>query len=410
MDTIEKPEGFSVVGKRVPRVDAAERVTGRAIYPADFSLPGMAFGRIKRSPHAHARILRIDVSKALALKGVLAAVTAEDFADIPQGALVPQGETGIDAWVLTRLNMARGKVFWIGQPVAAIAAVDPHVAEAALDLIEVAYEVLPPVMDIEAATRPGAPVLHDHLYTKGVEPKPKAPSNVGARTLVARGDVAKGFAEADAIAEIEVAVDSAHQGYIEPQAVVAQVEPGGMTTVWVTNQGVFTLEMQIAMLLGIPQSKLKVVPLEIGGGFGGKIWAHVEPTAVLLARKARRPVKIVLSRAEVMTGTGPAPGARIAVKVGARRDGTLTAAQGRFTIDAGGFPGIGTTLLMQASMAGYQCPNLHLEGFDVVTTKPRAEAYRGPGGPQAAYAMEQAMDLLAQQLAMDPLAFRRKNA
>jgi CO/xanthine dehydrogenase Mo-binding subunit len=207
-----------------------------------------------------------------------------------------------------------------------------------------------------------------------------------------------------------VTVDTAHQGYMEPNATVAQVEPGGMTTVWASTQGSFTLELQLAALLGKPQTLLKVIPLEIGGGFGGKIYAHVEPVAAKLAEKSGRPVKIVMSREEVMLGTGPAAGAVIDVKVGASRDGTLRAIEGKFLFDAGGFPGVSTTLQMQAGVNPYRCENFLLEGFDVVTNKPRAEAYRGPGGPQVAFAMEQAMDELAQRLDLDPLEFRRRNA
>ena len=401
---------LKIVGKRVPRVDAKERVTGRAIYPADFSLPGMLHGRIKRSAHAHARLLRVDVSKALALKGVRAVVTGEDFLDLPLDAKAQVGEGGADMWYIGLMNMAKDKVLWIGHPVAAVAADDPYIAEAALALIEVDYEVLPPVMTMDEAMRAGAPVLHDHCFTKGVEPRPQRPSNIGARTLLARGDVAQGFAEAETVVERRVTIDTVHQGYIEPLAVVAQVEPSGMMTVWATTQGAFTLELQLAVILGKPQSQLKVIPLEIGGGFGGKIYAHIEPAAVKLAEKTGRPVKIVLSREEVMLGTGPSPAAEIEVKVGAKRDGRLTAIQGRFFFEAGAFPGVGTTLQMQACANLYQCPHLKLEGFDVCTNKPRAEAYRGPGGTQTAFAVEQAMDEVAQRLNLDPVEFRRRNA
>lgn len=399
-----------VVGRRVPRVDAAERVTGRATYPADFMLPNMAYGRIKRSPHAHARILGIDVSKALALKGVLAVVTAADFPDLPHGSIAHVSGAGLDTWFLSRMTMAREKVFWIGHAVAAVAAVDPHVADAALDLIEVAYETLPAVMTIEAALAPEAPVLHDHNFTKGVEPKPKAPSNIGTRTLHAKGDVACGFEEAEVIVERRVAVDTAHQGYLEPPAVVADTQANGMTTVWASTQGAFSLEIQLAALLGKPQSLIKVVPLEVGGAFGGKIYAHVEPAAARLSQKAGRPVGIVMSRGEVMVGTGPGCGARIAVRVGAARDGRLTAVEGTFHFDSGGFPGAPTTLQLQACINPYRCENIRLEGFDVVTNKPRSESYRGPGGPQVAFAVEQAMDEVAERLGIDPLEFRRRNA
>ncbi len=402
--------GLNVVGRRVPRIDAAERVTGAAVYPADFILRGMLHGMIKRSPYPHARILRIDLSRALALPGVRAAVTAADFPELPPGTFVQVGEGGADGWILSQINMARDKVFWAGQPVAAVAAEDRYTAAAALDLIEVEYEVLPAVMTIEESMRPGAPVLHANWYTRGIEPRPAAPSNLGARTVHARGDLKRGFAEAEVVVEERYSVDTAHQGYLEPNATVAQVMPDGMATVWASTQGVFTLELQLAAVLGRPQSQLKVVPLEIGGGFGGKIYAHIEPVTVKLAEKSGRPVRIVLSRHEVMIGTGPAPGAVIDVRIGARRDGTLTAMQARFLFDAGGFPELSTSLQMQACANLYVCPNLMLEGYDVVTNKPRSEAYRGPGGPQVAYAVEQAMDELARKLDLDPLELRRRNA
>ena len=404
------PVHHKVVGRRVPRVDAAERVTGRAVYPADFALPNMAYCRIKRSPHPHARILGIDASKALALKGVLAVVTAADFPDLPLGSTAHVAAANLDTWFLSRMNMAREKVFWVGHAVAAVAATEPHIADAAVDLIDVSYEVLPAAMTIEAALRPDAPILHPHTITRGIEPRPKSPSNVGTRTQHSKGDVAVGFEQADVIVERRFSVDTAHQGYLEPQAAVAETQASGMTTVWASTQGAFSLETQISALLGKPQSLLKVVPLEIGGGFGGKIYAHIEPAAAKLSEKAGRPVRIVMSREEVMIGTGPACAARIAVRVGATRDGKLTAIQGIFHFDAGGFPGVGTTLQMQASVNAYQCANIHLEGFDVVTNKPRSESYRGPGGPQVAFAIEQAMDEMAERLGIDPLEFRRRNA
>ena len=402
---------LEVVGKRLPRVDARERVTGEAVYPADLALPGMVHAKLKRSPHAHARIRRIDTSRAEALAGVLAVVTAADFPELPVGATIPMGEVGYDMWMVAQLNIARHKVHWVGQPVAGVAAVDVHVAEAALALIEVEYEPLPAVLDIAAAMAPDAPVLHEHVLTKGVEPRPRSPSNVCSRTLIARGDAARALTEAAATARASVQVDTAHQGYLEPQVVVAQVDANGFATVWASTQGQFTAELMIARMLGLPQSQLKVVPLEIGGGFGGKIAIHGEAVAVRLAQKCRRPVKLVLTREEVLQGgSGPAAGALIDIAVGADRDGRLVAIEGTYRMDAGGLPGLSPSLLMQASAALYQCPNLNLVGYDVVTNKPRTEAYRGPGGIQAAFAMEQAMDALCQRLDMDPLEFRKRNA
>ena len=400
-----------VVGKRLPRVDAKERVTGQAIYPADLSLPGMVHAKLLRSPHAHARIRSIDVARAQALKGVLAVVTAADFPELPVGATIPMGETGYDMWMVAAINLARGKVHWVGQPVAGVAAVDGHVAEAALALIEVEYEPLPAVLDIAAAMTPEAPVLHEHVFTKGVEPRPRAPSNVCSRTVIARGHAARALEGAAAKQRIRVEVDTAHQGYLEPQVVVAQVDANGFATVWASTQGQFTAELMIARMLGMPQSRLKVVPLEIGGGFGGKIAIHGEAVAVRLAQKCGRPVKLTFTREEVLQGgSGPPAGARIDVAVGADHEGRLVAIEGTYCMDAGGLPGLSPSLLMQASAALYQTPNLNLQGYDVVTNKPRTEAYRGPGGIQAAFAMEQAMDALCQRLNLDALEFRKRNA
>jgi len=402
---------LEVVGKRLPRVDGRERVTGEALYPADLALPGMVHARLLRSPHAHARIRRIDTSRAEALKGVVAVVTAADFPELPVGATIPMGETGYDMWMVAHVNMARGKVLWVGQPVAAVAALDPYVAEAALALIAVDYEPLPAVLDIEAALAPDAPVLHEHVFTRGVEPRPRAPSNVASRTVIARGDAPRALAEAAAGARITVRVDTAHQGYLEPQAVVASVDANGFATVWASTQGQFTCELMIARMLGLPQSQLKVIPLEVGGGFGGKIAIHGEAVAVRLSQKCRRPVRLVLTREEVLQGgSGPPAAALIDIAVGAGRDGRLVAIDGTYRMDAGGLPGLSPSLLMQASAALYQCPNLNLVGYDVVTNKPRTEAYRGPGGIQAAFAVEQAMDMLSQRLGMDPLEFRKANA
>jgi xanthine dehydrogenase molybdenum-binding subunit len=399
------------VGKRLPRVDARERVTGGAVYPADLKLPGMLHAKMLRSPHAHARIRGIDTTRAEALPGVLAVVTAADFPELPLGASIPMGEAGYDMWMVAQINMARGKVFWVGQPVAAVAAVDVHVAEAALAMIEVDYEPLPAVIDIAAAMAHDAPVLHEHIFTKGMEPRPRTPSNICARTVIARGNAAEALATAPATAEISVAVDTAHQGYLEPQVAMAEVDANGFVTVWASTQGQFTAELMIGRMLGLPLSQLRVVPLEVGGAFGGKIVIHGEAVAVRLAQKCGRPVKIVLTREEVLQGgSGPPAAALIDIAVGADHEGRLTAIKGTYRLDAGGLPGLSPSLVMQASAALYQCPNLDLQGFDVVTNKPRTEAYRAPVGIQAAFAMEQAMDALCQRLGMDALEFRKRNA
>ncbi len=401
---------MQVVGKRLPRVDAGERVTGRATYPADMTRPGLVVGRIKRSPHAHARIMSIDTTRARALKGVLAVITAADFPVIEPGTIIPFGETGADAWVSALTVIARDRVVWRGQPIAAVAATDAYIAAAALDLIDVAYEVLPAMMDIEAASAPDAPLIYPAIKPKGFDSTVLAPRNAGGRTMIERGDVAAAFASATAVGAIKTVIDTAHQGYIEPHACVAEADASGFVTLWVSTQGAFQTEIQTAVLLGLSQSKIKVIPLEVGGAFGGKITVHVEPIAARLSQLCGRPVRIVISREEVMSGgSGPAAAARIDVRIGADAEGKLTAIEGRYVFDSGGIPGTPTTLLMQASAAPYQCANLHLEGIDIVTNKPRTEAYRGPGGIQAAFAMEQAVDELALTLDIDPLELRRRN-
>ena len=397
---------LNVVGKRAPRVDARERVTGGAVYPADFERPGMLHGKLLRSPHAHARIVSIDTSKALTMDGVLAVVTAEDFPRLEVGARIPMGEAGQDIWGIALVNMARDKVFWRGQPVAGVAARDPYIAEEALDLIEVTYDVLDPVMRIADARKEGAPVLHDHMAASADAGSP----NVGVRTEIKRGDAGAAIEAAPIVGSVDVQIDTAHQGYIEPPAALAEVDANGFVTVWTATQGSFTTELQLARILGMPQTKLRVVPLEIGGGFGGKICSHVEPVAARLAQLTERPVRIVLDRGEVMLGTGPASAAEVTLDVAAEGDGQLTAIRGRFAYDSGGLPGTPTTLPMQSAAALYQCANLDLLGVDVVTNKPRTEAYRGPGGLQANFAIEQAIDKVAQQLEMDPLALRKRNA
>ena len=245
-DGAQAGAALRVIGQRLPRVDARERVTGEARYPADLALPGMAHARLLRSPHAHARILRIDTTRAAALRGVLAVVSAADFPELPVGATIPMGEVGYDMWMVAQINMARRKVHWVGQPVAAVAAVDVHVAEAALALIEVEYEPLPAVLDIAAAMAADAPVLHEHVFTKGIEPRPRTPGNVCSRTVIARGDAQGALTAAPATARLSVQVDTAHQGYLEPQAMLAQVDANGFATVWASTQGQFTAELMIA--------------------------------------------------------------------------------------------------------------------------------------------------------------------
>jgi CO/xanthine dehydrogenase Mo-binding subunit len=397
------------VGTRPIRQDGVDKVTGRARFGADFALPGMLHGRVLRSPHAHARIRRIDVSGALALDGVLAVVTGADL-PLPPSEEGGGGESPVDYRDLARNVLARDKVLYHGHAVAAVAATSARVAEEALARIHVDYQPLPPVLDVLDAMRPDAPLLHEDLVTRGVEPRPERPSNVALHYLLERGDLAQGFAEADVALEAEYRTETVHQGYIEPHAAVAQVGEDGQATLWCCTQGPFMVRAHTAKLLGIQAAQVKVIPSEIGGGFGGKTTVYVEPLAVALARKAGRPVKLVMTREEVFCATGPAPAAVVRLRLGARRDGRLTAAEGWLAYEAGAFPGSPIMAGVMAMLAPYDVPAFRLEGFDVCVNKPKTTAYRAPGAPIAAFAAETLLDELALELGLDPIEIRLRNA
>jgi CO/xanthine dehydrogenase Mo-binding subunit len=397
------------VGTRPIRHDGLDKVTGRANFGADLTLPGMLHGRALRSPHAHARIKSIDTSGATALEGVHAVVTGADLPEIPSERAAG-GEVEIDFRDLSHNILARDKVLYHGHPVAAVAATSTRIAEEALGRIQVEYEVLPHVLDVEEAMSPDAPLLHDDLRTAGVEPRPESPSNVAKRMLLEKGDVEKGFSEADVVVEREYRTETVHQGYIEPHAVVARTGEDGQSVVWCCTQGHFMVRAFCAKVLAIPVSQIKVIASEIGGGSGGKTTIYLEPVAILLSRRAGRPVKMVMSREEVFRATGPAPGSVIRVKMGARSDGTITAAHVWLAYEAGAFPGsplMGGTMTILSS---YDLENVHIEGYDVVVNKPKTAAYRAPGAPMAAFASETVLDELARKLEIDPIDLRIKNA
>jgi CO/xanthine dehydrogenase Mo-binding subunit len=386
-----------------------DKVTGRATFGADFQLPGMLFGKVLRSPHAHALIKSIDVSKALALPGVKAVITADDLPEITaENAFV--GEGPMNFRDLSCNVLARGKVLYDGHAVAAVAATSVAIAEAALELIDVVYEVLPHVTEIEDAIADGAPVLHDHIFTKGVDPKPQKPSNLVSRVEFALGDVDAGFAAADVVVERDFSTQAVHQGYIETHACVSTISPDGMATVWCSSQGHFMVRAYCAKLLGMEISKIRVIPAEIGGGFGGKTVVYLEPLSLALARITGRPLKMVMTRDEVFRGTGPTSSALVHVKVGAKKDGTITAGEMTLKYGAGAFPGSPVQLGCMTGFAPYDLENVKAVGYDVVVNRPKAAAYRAPGAPMAAFGVEAALDELAQALGMDPLELRIKNA
>jgi len=401
---------YSVLGKRPVRHDGADKVTGKAIYTADLAMPNMAHGRIVRSPHAHARIRKIDASAALKLPGVLAVVTHDDFPDL-QAKFAMMGEAGaVNLAHLAANCLAKGKVLYRGHSVAAVAATSAHVADEAAKLIKVEYEVLPSVTWVLDAMKADAPILHDDLRTDEMGKKGDKPTNVQVRMVFEKGNIEEGFKQADVVVEREFRTASVHQGYIEPHAAVAMWNEDGRLKIWCATQGAFNARQQTAELLQIPVSQVVVVPCEIGGGFGGKIIVYLEPVAALLSRKCGRPVKMTMQRNEVFEGTGPTPGSFVRVKLGAKKDGTLVVGDAWMAYDCGGFPGgvIGPGAMCLFSC--YDLPHARVEAYDVVNNKPHTQAYRAPGSTQAAFACEQVIDELAEKLKIDPIEFRLKNA
>jgi CO/xanthine dehydrogenase Mo-binding subunit len=400
---------FNLVGTRPLRPDGVDKVTGRAKFGADLHVANMLVGKVLRSPHAHARIKSIDTAKALALPGVKAVITAEDLSDLPS-EFVPAGEMMVNFRDMTRNVMAREKALYEGHAVAAVAATSEAVAAEALKLIEVQYEVLPHVMDVAEAMQPDAPLLHDNMFTIGVEPRPAKPSNVAKRVEFALGDVAAGFAQADIVIEREFTTRPVHQGYIEPHACLASVSEDGQAELWCTTQGQFIVRSFCAKLLGMEVAKLRVTASEIGGGFGGKTVVYLEPLALALSRKACHPVKMVMSRVDVFRATGPTSGSKIWVKIGATRNGRIAAAEAVLKYQAGAFQGSPVQPGCMCAFAPYDLDNVRVVGFDVVVNRPKVAAYRAPGGPISEFAVESVIDELAKRLNLDPIEFRLKNA
>ncbi len=311
---------YKVIGTRPIRHDGADKVTGKAIYAADMHLPGMVFGRILRSPHAHARIVSIDTAEAKRLPGVVSVVTSEDFPDV-RDQLADLGEGAVNLAYLSHNVMATEKALYKGHPVAAVAATSPHVAEEAARLIRVEYQPLPAVTWVLDAMKEDAPLLHSNLHTDSMGQKSESPSNVAVHMHFEQGDLEQGFSEADVVIEREFRTASVHQGYIEPHVAVADWNEDGRLKIWTATQGAFTCRQQVAEVLQIPLSHVTVVPCEIGGGFGGKIAVYLQPVAAALSRKSGHPVKITMQRDEVFEGTGPTPGSFIRIKLGATREG-----------------------------------------------------------------------------------------
>jgi CO/xanthine dehydrogenase Mo-binding subunit len=401
--------GLKVVGTRPIRPDGVDKVTGRAVFAADTRAAGMLWGKILRSPHAHARIVKVDTSKAAALPGVKAVCTSADFPDIPsEEAFV--GEGPMNFRDLSLNIMARGKALYEGHAIAAVAATTPAIAEAALDLIDVQYEVLPFVIDVEDAMKDDAPVLHDDMFTQGGDSKPSKPSNIAKIVKFKKGDVAAGFKDADVVIEGRYTTKPVHQAYIEPHACLAAYSPDGQVNIHASSQGHFMIRAYTAKLLGMDMANIRVNPAEIGGGFGGKTLIYLEPVAVMLSKKSGKPVKIQMTREEVFRGSGPTSGAVVEVKLGARKDGTIVAAQQVLKFQAGAFAGSPIGPGCMCGFALYDIPNVDVLGYDVVSNRPKVAAYRAPGAPITSFGVESALDELADKLGIDPLTLRERNA
>ncbi len=407
--TKNTPKALKVVGTSPIRPDGVPKVTGLAQYGADYSLPGMLWSKILRSPHAHANIRSINTAKALALPGVKCVIVGSDLPEQSFGYQGPD-RVAVNYWHMTRNILAREKVLYEGHAVAAVAATTQEIAAEALRLIEVDYEVLPHVIDVDEAMAENAPLLFPDMITRGVEPAPTKPSNIAKRTEFAIGDVAAGFAAADEVVEMSFKTAPVHQGYIEPHACLARYGADGQAELWSSSQGHFVVRGYTAKLLNIPLANLLVHPAEIGGGFGGKTVVYVEPIALELARRTGHPVKLMMSREDVFKATGPTSGGSLTVKMGVKKDGTIVAAEGLFKFQAGAFPGSPVINAAMCAFAPYEIANVRSVGYDVVSNRPKSAAYRAPGSPISAFGVESVLDVLAAKIGMDPLKLRLKNA
>ncbi len=400
---------YRVIGTRPIRPDGMDKVTGRAKYGADIVLAGMLYGKVLRSPHAHARIVSIDASKALAMPGVHAVVTAADLPRL-KDEIADLGESTASLSDLSENVLASRKVLYRGHAVAAVAANNVHLAEEALGHIHVEYDVLTPVMDVREAMKPSAPLLNENLRTKSLAGEATTASNIAEHIHMDLGDVEAGFKAADLVIEREFTTNMVHQGYIEPQNGTAFWSLDGNLTVWTSTQGAFSARGELSELLKVPVSHIKVIPMEIGGGFGGKIAVYLEPLAALLSKKTNRPVKLTMTRAEVLEGTGPTSGGYIRIKAGIKNNGQLTALQAYMAYEAGAFAGSAIGAGVQCIFAAYDVPNMLVDGYDVLVNRPKTSAYRAPGAPAACFACESVIDELAQKLNIDPFTIHKMNA
>jgi len=399
---------LSVVGKSVPRIDALEKVTGKAVYCTDISIPGLLNAKILRSIHPHARIVSIDTSKAEQVPGVKRVLTGKD---------VPNKKYGLVVW--DRTILARDVVRFVGDPVAAVAAESLDAAEEALRLIEVKYDLLPAVFDAEEAMRSNPPaVLHPELskYPRGKafggpRYEPDFP-NVFFHAKFYRGNVERGFQQADLILENRFSTTRIQHAALEPHDAVVRPEADGGLTIWVGRQNIWRMKDDIGAIFGITPSKIRVIQPYVGGAFGGKVVTGEELITVLLALRTGKPVKLVYTRKEVFTNGGCRVPQIIYIKDGVKKDGTFVARQIRAILACGAYEnniGVVTRNCAFGAIGTYRISNFKWDSYGVYTNEPPACSFRGLGSTQVVWAVESHVDMLAQKLGIDPVEIRRKN-
>ncbi|MEE8518603.1 MAG: xanthine dehydrogenase family protein molybdopterin-binding subunit, partial [Dehalococcoidia bacterium] len=408
MATTSKPanrpakQDFKVIGTRPIRHDGIDKVIGRAIYGADIKMQGLLYGAVLRSPHAHAKIKKVDVSKAEHAPGVLAVMTAADL-HVPKTS-----GNNLDPRFNSERIMARDKALFKGHAIAAVAATDLNSAIEASKLIEVDYEVLKPVITLEDAMAKDATIIHEDLVGDHVG-ESVSNTNIALHTRTETGDPEAAFAEAAHVVERTFTIARAHHGYIEPQNATAFWDQDDKITVWTTTQGQFQARNATAEVVRVPATDIKLVPLEIGGGFGGKINIYLEPIAAVLSKKSGRPVKLVMDRKSVFDATGAAPGGNVTIKMGTDDKGVITAATADIKYGAGAFPGASISAATVCVFAAYKVPNVRIDAYDIVINMTKSAAYRAPGSPQATFATEALVDELCEEIGIDSMTFHRLN-
>jgi len=406
-----KENGYKYVGKPRPLVEGLEKVSGYSRYTADLKLPGMLYAHLVLSPYAHARIVSVDKSEAEAVPGVVAVLTAEDL--VTRDKVIASRNSAI---------LAKGEALWCGQPVVAVVAESPALAQDAAELIFVDYEPLEAIIDMEEAIKPDAPTVWPnglpsedsdltsiHGATDKAEEEDNRPNNVHAENNFSRGDVEEGFAAADFILEDTFRMAIVHQSYMEPHGCVADPDPLGRgLTVYTATQGQFIVRDEVSRICNLPKSQVKVVPMTFGGGFGAK-YGILEPVTSAIALTMKRPIRLILSRSADYLATTPSPATQIHLKTGVKNDGSLTAIQARVLLDNGLFS-FNLSGIVSMLLAGYyKCPNVQIDCYEINTHKPQVGAYRAPGAPQATFAIESHMDQIARRLNRDPLELRLQN-